>query len=132
MKMKSLRDEELGRHLPQLGPGPPFASAGGAGLPWSYDLLTPPTFGPTLAKVDCRVKPPIGEATGAYHQHLLCSLSSVCTTLPTLHYWTVGMRGGPDIKLRDLGRCALIGTPGLPAMRFRASSTWMFRYLAAG
>jgi hypothetical protein len=31
-----------------------------SGLPWSYDLLTPPTFGPTLANVDCRPKTPIG------------------------------------------------------------------------
>jgi hypothetical protein len=55
-----------------------------SGLPWRYDRLTPPTFSPTLANVDCRVKSPM-ETIRAYHQLLLLLAvlrlyHSVCTS----------------------------------------------------
>jgi hypothetical protein len=50
-----------------------------SGLPWSYDRLTPPTSGPTLANVDCRPKNPIGAKSShrAYHQ-LCCYAAYAC------------------------------------------------------
>jgi hypothetical protein len=47
------------------------------------------------------------ETDGAYHQLLLCLRSCVCTTIP-FTTGAVGMRGGPDINLRDRWRRPLI------------------------
>ena len=89
----------------QTAPLPSFLRQPEAsGLPWSYDRLTPPTSGPTLANVDCRPKTQLESkaATEPITNLLLRSRSCVCTTLLLSTTGAFGMRGGPDINLRDL------------------------------
>jgi hypothetical protein len=76
----------------QTAPLPSFLRQPEAsGLPWSYDRLTPPTSGPTLANVDCRPKTQLEFKSShrAYHQ-LVATLAALRLYYSaTFHHWSI-------------------------------------------